>query len=303
MDPLSDILRILNVEGMLSACLKGSGPWALAFPAYRHIKFGGVIEGARWLWTEQGEAWTELAAGDFYLLSDGRPYRVASDPNAQLADGARVMTEGLGADGVVRYGEGDFNTVGAGGRFTLDEELGGWLLQLLPPLIVVRAAAPQAQALRPLLELIQLETRTVQPGATALAAQLAAMVLIQILRAHLASGACPGWLGTLADARMGRALALMHGDIAHPWTVAELAAAAAMSRTSFAERFRNQVGLPPLAYLARWRMTVARHALKSNDETLARIGRAVGYESETSFGIAFKRMVGESPGRYRSRFR
>lgn len=303
MDPLSDVFRLLNVEGMLSARLEGAGPWALAFPAYRHIKFGGVIEGARWLWTEETGTWTELAAGDFYLLSDGRPYRFASDPAAPLADGARVMAEGLCADGVVRFGAGASKTVGAGGRFTLDEELGGWLLQLLPARIVVRASAPQAQALGPLLELIRLETGAVQPGATALAGQLAAMVLIQILRAHLAGGERAGWLGALADARVGRALALMHGEVTRPWTVAGLAAAVAMSRTSFAERFRAQAGVPPLDYLGRWRMTLARHALKTGDDTLARIGRAVGYESETSFGIAFKRMVGESPGRYRSRFR
>jgi len=303
MDPLSDVFRLLNVEGMLSARVEAAGPWALAFPAYRHIKFGGVIEGARWLWTEQDGAWTELAPGDFYLLSDGRPYRFASDPGAALGDGTQVMAEGLGADGIVRFGAGELKTVGAGGRFTLDEELGGWLLQLLPPSIVVRAAAPQAQALGPLLELIQLETRAAQPGASALAGQLAAMVLIQILRAHLAGGARAGWLGALADARIGRALALMHGEVERPWTVAELAAAVAMSRTSFAERFRSRVGLPPLDYLARWRMTLARHALKSNDDTLARIGRAIGYESETAFGLAFKRIVGESPGRYRTRFR
>jgi transcriptional regulator GlxA family with amidase domain len=136
------------------------------------------------------------------------------------------------------------------------------------------------------------------------AASLASIVLVNILRAHLATDAPPaGWLGALADPKTGEALRLMHADVARPWRVAELAAAVAMSRTSFAERFRRRVGLPPLEYLTRWRMTLARDALKTNSETLATVAAQIGYESETAFSLAFKRMFNESPGRYRTRVR
>jgi transcriptional regulator GlxA family with amidase domain len=182
--------------------------------------------------------------------------------------------------------------------------MSGWLLGLLPALIVIRRDSPQARALQPALELMRLETEAVRPGAAAIAASLASIVLVNILRAHLATDAPPvGWLGALADPKIGEALRQMHAEVTRHWKVADLAAAVAMSRTSFSERFRTRVGLPPLEYLTRWRMTLARHALKVGSDTLATIAAKIGYDSETAFGLAFKRMFGESPGRYRARTR
>ncbi len=304
MDPLSDVFMLLKVESVLSVRLEGAGPWALRFPAYRHVKFGGVIEGARWLWIDGSSERVKLDAGDFYLLTDGRPYCFASDPAAPLQDGSRIMRDHLSDDGIVRYGSGTPKTVGAGGRFVFDEEISRWLLELLPALIVIRHASPQARALQPALDLIRLETEAVRPGAVAIAASLASIVLVNILRAHLAGDAPPtGWLGALADPKIGKALRLMHGDVTRRWKVADLAALVGMSRTSFSERFRERVGLPPLEYLTGWRMTIARHALKFESDALAKIAMKIGYESETAFSLAFKRIFGESPGQYRARVR
>jgi AraC-like DNA-binding protein len=301
-DPLSDVFALLKVRSVLSARLEAAGPWALRFPAYRHVKFGGVIEGARWLWIDGADERVKLDAGDFYLLTDGQPYCFASDPAAPMLDGLQMMAEHLCDDGVVRFGEDGSRTIGAGGRFTFDDEMSDWLLGLLPPMIVIRGDAPQAPALQPVLDLIRLETEMVRPGAVTVATGLASIVLVNILRAHLAADTPPaGWLGALADPKAGAALRLMHADVARRWKVANLASAVAMSRTSFSERFRKQVGMPPLEYLTRWRMTLARHALKSHDATLATIATMVGYESETAFSLAFKRLYGESPGRYRTR--
>lgn len=304
MDPLSDVFNLLKIESVLSARLEGEGPWALRFPAYRHIKFGGVIEGARWLWIEGSSERVKLDAGDFYLLTDGRPYCFASDLKAPVQDGNQIMVDHLCEDGIVRFGTGTPTTAGAGGRFVFDEEMSGWLLELLPALIVIRSNLPQARALQPVLDLIRLETEAVRPGAATVAASLASIVLVNILRAHLATDAPhAGWLGALADSKIGEALRLMHGDVTRHWKVADLAAAVAVSRTTFSERFRARVGLPPLEYLTRWRMTLARHALKIDSKTLASVAAMIGYESETAFGLAFKRMFGESPGRYRARVR
>ena len=304
MDPLSDVFTLLKVHSVLSARLEGTGPWALRFPAYRHVKFGGVIEGVRWLWIEGSEERVKLDAGDFYLLTDGRPYCFASDPTAPVRDGVQIMGEHLCEDGIVRFGSGGSRTAGAGGRFLFDDEMSGWLLELLPPLIIIRREAPQARALQPALDLIRLETEAVRPGAATVAGSLASIVLVNILRASLATDAPPaGWLGALADPKTGQALRLMHSDVTRRWKVADLASAVAMSRTSFSERFRKYVGMPPLEYLIRWRMTLARHALKAGPDTLATVAAMIGYESETAFSLAFKRMFGESPGRYRARMR
>ncbi|MBX4958249.1 AraC family transcriptional regulator [Rhizobium lentis] len=304
MDPLSDVFALLKVESVLSARIEAAGPWALRFPAYRHVKFGGVIEGARWLWIDGSSERVKLNPGDFYLLTDGRPYCFASDLAAPVLEGVEVMAANLCNDGVVRFGAGHPQTIGAGGRFVFDQEMSGWLVDLLPPVIVIRGDSPQARSLRPALELIQLETETVRPAATVIAASLASIVLVNILRAHLASDAPPvGWLGALGDPKIGEALRSMHAEVQRNWKVADLATAVAMSRTSFSERFRAKVGLPPLEYLTRWRMTLARHVLRSDTDTLATIANKIGYDSETAFGLAFKRMFNESPGRYRARMR
>jgi AraC-like DNA-binding protein len=125
---------------------------------------------------------------------------------------------------------------------------------------------------------------------------------VNILRAYLTGDERPqSWLGALSDQQIGGALRLMHGNVAQRWKVSDLASEVGMSRTSFAERFKSLVGMAPLEYLTRWRMTIARNALRREDANLAAIAEAIGYESDTAFSLAFKRMFGSSPGRYRTR--
>jgi AraC-like DNA-binding protein len=200
----------------------------------------------------------------------------------------------------LRWREG--RTVGTGGRFIFNDETSGLLLASLPPLIHVRGGLPQARALRSALDLIAFETEVARPGGTAIAAGLCSIVLVNILRTYLAGDERPrGWLGALADPQIGAALRLMHGNVARRWKVSDLANDVGMSRTSFAERFKNLVGMAPLEYLTHWRMTIARNALKRDNANLATIAETIGYESDTAFSLAFKRMFGSSPGRYRMR--
>jgi AraC-like DNA-binding protein len=174
------------------------------------------------------------------------------------------------------------------------------LLTSLPPIIRIRADAPHARGLRSALELITFETEAARAGAAAIGGGLCSVVLVNILRAHLAADDRPhGWLGALSDRRIGGSLKLMHGNVARRWTINGLASEVGMSRTSFAQRFKSLVGMPPLEYLTRWRMTVARQALRREGANLAVIATSVGYESDTAFSLAFKRQFGGSPGRYR----
>jgi AraC-like DNA-binding protein len=301
-DPLSDVLSLLDVRSFLSRRLEASGSWALRFPEYRHLKFGGVIEGSRWVWIEGVTEPLRLDAGDFYLLSHGGPYCFASDVQANPVDGLAFMEEHLERDGVVRFNSGEGRTVGTGGRFTLNDEMSGLLLTSLPPLIHIRGNLPHARALRSALDLITFETEATRLGGAAIGAGLCSIVLVNILRAYLAGDERPrGWLGALSDRHIGTALRLMHGNVAQRWKVSDLASEVGMSRTSFAERFRSLVGMAPLEYLVRWRMAIARNALTREDANLTTIAEAVGYESDTAFSLAFKRMFGSSPGRYRTR--
>lgn len=302
MDPLSDVLSLSAVQGVLSARFEGRGPWSMRFPAYRHLKFGGVQQGSLWLWVE--DAATEpvrLQVGDVYLLTSGRPYRSASALGLTPVDGQAVFQQHRDADGIVRYGtEGEASVV-TGGRFTFADDVSEMLLGLLPPIIHVAAESPAAGPLRAALELVAFETEANRPGARVMSGALGTLVLVQILRAHLASEEIvPGWLGALADPRIGPVLCLLHGNLARRWRVADMAAAAGMSRTTFNARFSTKVGAPPLDYLIRWRMAVARSALKAGEQSLADIAAKVGYESERAFSMAFKRLNKQSPGRLRS---
>ncbi len=133
------------------------------------------------------------------------------------------------------------------------------------------------------------------PGAQLVTEQLSQLLFIQILRAHLeASGPMPaGWLRALADPRLAPALRLMHGDPARSWHLEELASACAMSRTTFAVRFKDIAGVAPLSYLADWRMRLAERALREEDTPVAVLARSLGYASESAFSNAFKRVTGE----------
>ncbi len=301
MDPLSDVFSLLKVNSVMSARLECAGAWALRFPAYRHLKFGSVHEGSVWVWIEDVTEPVKVEAGDFYLITNGKPYCLADDPETEAIDGVKAISEKARTGCVIRYGEGLTKMVGTGGSFTFDEEMSSLLLDLLPPLIHIRASSPHARALELVLDLIGYETEVLRPGASTVAGNLANIVLVNILRTYLADESCSiGWLGALSDTQIRRALERMHGEIARRWKVEELASAVGMSRTSFSERFKALVGLPPMEYLIRWRMTVARNALRHGKESLSNIAASVGYASETSFSLAFKEMFGKSPGRYRA---
>ena len=300
MDPLSDILTLLRTESVLSARLETRGPYAFRYPAYRHMKFGGVIAGSRWVWID-GDAPIKLSAGDVYLLTDGRPYCVASDPLSPLRDGAAVFETNMGCDGVVRYGDAGELTIAVAGKFTFADDRMAALLSFLPPIVHVPGGSPRSEPLAALLPLIRAETEGAAPGASIAASSLASLILVQIMRAYLARPQpVQGWLGAMADPQMAMALSLMHGDLRRRWTVAMLAQSVGMSRTAFSQRFKERVGSPPLDYLTRWRMTTAAATLKRERQAIADVAEAVGYGSDTAFSIAFKRMFGISPGSFRS---
>jgi AraC-like DNA-binding protein len=106
-----------------------------------------------------------------------------------------------------------------------------------------------------------------------------------------------GWIGALSDPKIGAGLRLLHRDVSRNWKVEELARSVGMSRSAFALRFKTLVGVPPLDYLLRWRMQRARDLLRRNDN-VATVAFRLGYQSESAFGNAFKRIYGRSPKRY-----
>jgi AraC-like DNA-binding protein len=160
----------------------------------------------------------------------------------------------------------------------------------------IRREADKA-AMRWSLERLREELRDPQPGGSLIAQQLAYMMLVQALRLHLAdaSNAGPGWLSALSDKHMSLAITSMHDNPGHPWTLQSLAERVGMSRSVFALRFRETVGATSMEYLTRWRMLLAADRLKNSSESLSAIAQSLGYQSESAFGKAFRRVMGCSP--------
>lgn len=308
MDPLSDILSLLNVRSVLSARLVTGGDWCIAFPPDRGIRFGVVLEGSCQLKLNDMGPALSLRAGDCYLLSDGRPYLMGSD--VALAAVARDEVYAGVAQRVVRYGDGDGDgghgdVQIVGGLFSVESMDAALLLDSLPPLVCMRAGSDQADVLRWVTTRLAAEQLLDTPGANAMAANLAQIMLVQVLRAYLASEPAlpPGWLAGSADPRTGAALRHIHAAPERSWTLEELARSAAMSRSAFALRFKRLVGASPMDYVLRWRVRLAARALAGGDMPVSQVGRRYGYTSESAFSNVFKRTMGVSPRQYRRQYR
>lgn len=298
-DPLSDVLELLTVHGVVSARLEAAGPWSLLFPGVEHVKFGAVHRGQCWVAARGSERVAHLREGDCFVLAGGCGYTVSSVPGLAPVDGLPVMRAAV--DGVARLGASD-EVVLTGGRFTFDERSARLLLDVLPPLLVIGADEAGTAPLRAALGLLAHETAAPRLGASLVTARLGQIVFVEALRAAVEAGdrEIGGWLAALADERIGSALALMHQDAGRRWTVPELAAAVHMSRSAFAERFRALVGAPPLDHLLRVRMHAAGRDLRRGDVSVSAVGVAWGYPSDSAFSNAFKRVMGASPRAWRA---
>ncbi|MFZ6780394.1 AraC family transcriptional regulator [Undibacterium sp. Ji83W] len=297
MDPLSDVLALLKPRSYLSAGFDAGGEWAIHFPKNAGIKCYAVVSGACWLYVEGVAEAVHLQAGDCFLLPRGWPFRLASDLALPSVEAATVFSA-TRVHGVVTYnGGGDFFLVGS--RFVLDGAHATLLLAMLPPIVHIHNVTDQ-MALRWSVERMMHELHDKQPGSYLIAQHLAHMMLVQALRLHMVAGASDGtgWLFALADKKLGTAISAMHASPAQQWTLQTLAQTAGMSRSSFALKFKEKVGASPMEYLTRWRMMLASERLVNGNEAIAVIALSLGYESESAFSTAFKRVMGRSPRQY-----
>lgn len=293
-DPLSDVLALLKPKGSVSAGFQASGNWAVRFAdQHARIKCYAVTEGECWLSVEGTSETALIRAGDCFVLPSGRPFRMGSDLDLPPIDAATIFPPAREGGVVSLNGGGTFSLVGS--RFAVEGRHASMLLGALPALIHIRNETDQ-EALRWSVERMMREMRDRQPGSALVAQHLAHMMLVQALRLHLteASSNGVGWFFALGDSRLSAAIAAMHGDPARRWTLRELGRAAGMSRSSFALAFRERVGETPMAYLTRWRMLLAAERLTAGD-AISLIAPSLGYESESAFSTAFKRVMGSPP--------
>ncbi len=297
MDPLSDFLSLVRPGTYGFRGLEAGGEWSLAFAADDGVKCYAIQSGACWLALEGVAEPIRLTAGDFVLMPGGAAYRLCSAPEASPIDALGFLLTVSAGQNAVLNGGGDVS--GVGGYFGFEGMHAERLLSMLPPVVHIRAEADKV-GLRWSIERLMRELREPQLGGALIAEHLAQTLLIEALRLHLAdqSPHRSGWLFALADRRMRAVIAAMHAEPGRKWTLATLAKVAGMSRSSFALRFKATVGEPAMDYLTRWRMLVASDRLANGGMSIAIVAPTVGYDSESAFGAAFKRVIGSSPRQF-----
>jgi AraC-like DNA-binding protein len=297
MDPLSEVLALMKPQIYVSGGFAVLGDMAVHFPKHQGIKCYAMLAGECWLVVEGVPEPVLLRAGDCFLLPRGLPFRLATDLSLEPVHYTTAWSRLSKTHDIPELTEGTRYI--AGGFFGFTGGHVEMLLHSLPPIVHIRRESDKA-ALRWSLERMREELRDPQPGGSLIAQQLAYMMLIQALRLHLADAASArrGWLSALSDKHMSIAIASMHNNPGHPWTLQSLAERVGMSRSVFALRFRETVGATPLEYLTRWRMLLAADRLKNSSEGLTTIAQSLGYESESAFGKAFRRVMGCSPRQY-----
>jgi AraC-like DNA-binding protein len=281
----------------MSAGIDVGGDWSFQFEPGTCFLCFALVSGHCWLSIEGVDEVVRLEAGDFVALPHGPSFRLASDLAVAPVDIRSVVTEPL--NGRVVSWQGGGACLGLTAFFTFGAEHTSILLGLLPTLVHIRNHSERA-VMQWYLERMMAVLRNPQPGSVLLGEYLAQMMLIELLRLLGTQKETEkvGWLFALADPQLRIAMTAMHESPGYRWTVRELAERACMSRSAFALRFKEKVGIAVMAYLTRWRMLLAGERLMNSHDSVSSIALSLGYESESAFSFAFKREMDCSPRQY-----
>jgi AraC-like DNA-binding protein len=311
---LDDALARLRLDGAIFFRSEFTEGWSYESPAAadelantlrpgarRLIIFHIVAGGSCWISLADGERlWAN--EGDVIVLPYGEPHRMGGvEPATCVPIFSLLAPPPWDTLPVLRHGAGGGRTDVVCGYLHSEDPLFDPGLRALPPVFVVRPPeGPLAQWVRSSID-YALAASSSSPGA-ATSTRLPELVLVEVLRLHLASTPAVdrGWIGALADPVLAPTLARIHAAPERKWTVGDLATEAAVSRSLLDERFREVLGRSPIRYLTEWRMHVAADLLASTDLGVAAVARRVGYDSEEAFSRAFKRRMGSSPSTWRA---
>ncbi len=303
-DPLGEALHTLRLRGAFYGHTHVTAPWALEMPALDDcLSFHVLTEGTCTIEVD-GHPAIELRSGDLALVPHGRGHVLTSVAGLRPAGRVDHLPQRyLGEHySVMSYGGGGTPSSLVCGVFTFDALIARPLLAALPAVLHVPADhRPAPRWISETIRLMAAELDEPRPGGDAVITRLADILVIQAVRAWLEHEpqARRGFLGALRDQHIGSSLAAIHRDPARSWTVAMLGHEAGMSRSAFAARFTELVGLPVMAYVQHWRMQLAHQRLTTGEQTVARIATELGYRSVAAFSRAFTRVTGTSPGAIR----
>lgn len=305
MDLLGEALAVSGVRGAVAARIEagtGWGWWWASAPPRAALHT--VTAGTAWL-ALPGRPALQLMPGDVVLLPDGAEHALGSDAETAARAGPhRSDPWHTAGNGAVRIGAAPVRARILCADYGHDAVASTQVLDLLPPLVHIPARS-DGGLLEDTVRLLGRELAEQRMATGVVLDRLVDILLVQVLRAHLASAPAtqPSWLGVLSDDVAGAAAARLHEDPSLPWTTAALARAARVSRATLTRRFTAATGESPGAYLTRWRMDLAARRLRDTDDSLEAIARSVGYTSVYAFSRAFSRLRSQPPGQYRARSR
>jgi AraC-like DNA-binding protein len=317
MDVLSDVLRAVRLTGAVYFDIDASSPWvgespdtrqiaASVMPGVEHVvSFHAVMSGSCWAALGDGSAPPlRLDAGDIVVFPSGAPNVMSSSLGARgepnLAIYIRPIDNQLPFS-LLHGGGGDERTRFVCGYFGCDARPFNPLLATLPPMICTRKPPDGNGWVTDLIRVALVEGGGRREGKETILAKLSELMFVEVIRRYLEGIPTDsrGWLSGLRDQHVGEALRLIHARPAENWTLDSLSRKIGLSRTIFAERFTHYVEIPPMQYLARWRLQLASRLLEKSGTCIARAAAEVGYESEAAFNRAFKKFVGVPPGAWR----
>ena len=287
-DPFAEVVALLQPSLPFSKQASGAGSWRVDVSVTGDPMFCVILEGVVKL-TLGGQPEIELGESDFILVPAARDFTMTSldggPPKGQSVHSMR--------DDGMRHGdqEGPTDFRMLAGRIAFASPDAGLLLSLLPDIVHVKGL----KRIATLVQLVRDEAQAARPAREMVLGRLLEVLLIEALRAASDNTASPGLLRGLADARLASAIRCIHSDPRHSWTVERLAREASLSRSVFFDRFRREVGSPPMEYLLSWRMALAKNMLKRGEGGVKEVAASVGYGSASSFSVAFTRFVGIPP--------
>ena len=316
-DALSDVLKTVRLTGAIFFDVTARAPWVAEqpprdlilrkiLPGAEHLIAYHVVTEGRMFANIVGEAPIAVEAGEVVLFTKGDPHIVSSSPGMRTDPAARGATEAITTGQLpcfVSYGSGGPAAKLICGFLACDARPFNPLIENLPPVIKARDPENATGWLGQFARFAMTETAGGRAGGESVLARLSELMFIEVVRRYLEAlpAEQAGWLAGLRDPFIGRALSLMHGAPAQNWTIEELARQAGLSRSVLAERFTALVGIPPMQYLAQWRMQIAWGLLSAGRANIATVAAEIGYGSEAAFSRAFKKMVGVPPSDWRRR--
>ncbi|MEI8146620.1 MAG: AraC family transcriptional regulator [Alphaproteobacteria bacterium] len=300
-DVLSFLLSELRFLGTIYFHSQYGREWSVAVPEQgRTARLHVVLRGSCWISAEGSDGFERLDPGDVAIVPYGRRHFLRDHPERKptlevgIPDPDNLAVTGVG------FGEGkpEGTVELLCGYFLFDQTITHPLSVALPPVLVARGSDEALRTrLGPLVELVCNRRLEARPGVAAVLNRLAELIFFETIGdwAERQKGAL-GLIAAMSDPHLGRALAAIHGDYGRDWSVGDLARVAGQSRTAFAHRFRDLMGMGPIEYLNAWRMTVGRRLVVESDQSLERIAALVGYGSSQAFARAFRRAHAASPG-------